>query len=260
MNAREYIGIILAVGIAFACCGCATIMEGDTAQKVLTGGVDEKGNFIADQKIMTLAQPDDLALYRKLLPAQFDIPTHPLVGLVVVDYVEVRPWPLTRYQEGYIVLRASYRGEEGWHCIFMPVTKRVAMWGGRSMGFPKYLADKITLDPNGDGWRGEVIHGGTSRLLLTFTPGEVKEEPVYLREKWDLGGPVFQLRPPAKGPAVQVVRSSELGKPEIKTTYGYVTVTIGAAEPGAGLVKPGTTLPGVFIKKTGGNGSLKLGA
>ena len=48
-----------------------------------------------------------------------------------------------------------------------------------------------------------------------------------------------------------------LGKPEIKTTYGYVSVTIGSAEPAAGLVKPGTILPGRFEKKTGSSGILK---
>ena len=243
MNAGKIAGIALIAGITLLCFGC--------------NDSDEKGNFISDQKIMTLAQPDDLELYRKLLPSQFNMPKHPLVGLVVVDYFKVQPWPFTRYLEGYIVLRTSYRGEEGWHCIFMPVTKRVAMWGGRKMGFPKYIADRITLAPDGEGWRGEVFHDGTSRLLLTFTPGEVKDEPVYLREKWDLGGPVFQLNPPAKGPAVQVVKSTELGKPEIKTTYGYVTVSIGESEPAAGLVKPGTILPGMFEKKTGGSGVLK---
>jgi acetoacetate decarboxylase len=240
MNLFKTAGIIIIAGIILFFSGC-----------------NEKGNFISDQKIMTLAQPDELELYRRLLPSQFDMPKHPLVGLVVVDYTEVRPWPFTRYQEGYIVLRASYKGEEGWHCIFMPVTRRVAMWGGRRMGFPKYIPDSITLEPDGDGWRGEVIYEGTSRLLLTFKPGEVKDEPVYLKEKWELGGPVFQLNPPAKGPAVEVVKSTELGKPEIKTTYGYITVTIGASEPSSGLVKPGTTLPGMFEMKTGGSGVLK---
>ena len=230
---------VIAVSILI-CCGC-----------------NEKGNFISDQKIATFAQPDDIDLYRRLLPPQFDMPKHPLVGLVVVDYTKVRPWPFTRYQEGYIVLRASYNSEEGWHCIFMPVTKRVAMWGGRRMGFPKYIADRITLAPDGEGWRGEVFHEGTSRLLLTFTPGEVKDEPVYLKEKWELGGPVFQLTPPAKGPQVKVVKSTEMGKPEMKTSYGFVAVTIGESEPSAGLVKPGTVLPGMFEIKTGGSGVLK---
>lgn len=249
MTKRQLTGIFLSICTVVSCWGCSAILEGDAAKKIATSG---RSKYEADRKIRVFAEPDDLGLYRKLLPSQFAMPKHPLVCMVVVDYTRVGPWPLTPYLEGYILLRASYRGEEGWHAIFMPVTKWVALWGGRTLGYPKYIADTITLAPDGSGWRGEIVHEGASRLLLVFTPGEVKEQPVYVKKKWDLGGPSFQLRPPAKGPAVQVIRWPEQGKPDIKTTYGLVTVTLGAPEPFAGLVRVGSKLPGAFITRTGG--------
>lgn len=256
MRGGRFLLVAFAAFLPVCFFGCASVLEGEAAQGLMMSVARTQDNFMADQKIAVYAEPDDLDVYRELLPGQFDMPEHPMLVFVLVDFMEVGPWPLTRYQEGNISLRASYQGEEGWHTIFLPVNKWVAMWAGRTMGYPKYIADEITLEPEGEGWRGEVISDGTSRLLLEFSPGEVKVAPVWEREEWDLGGPSFNLRPPGKGPDVEVVRWSEGVEPEIELTPGYVRVTIGSAEPGAGLLTPGKVLPGVFVVKKSGGGSL----
>jgi len=44
----------------------------------------------------------------------------------------------------------------------------------------------------------------------------------------------------------------EEGNPQVEVTPGRVRVAIAEPEPTAGLVVPGTVLPGVFGVKTGG--------
>ncbi len=250
--------IVVAICLVFlAISGCAKILEGKASGNLVQALSRTQSNFLESQQLRVMVEPDDLDLYRKVLPRQFDMPEHPMVVLVVVDYIDVGPWPLTRYQEGYIDIRCSYKGEEGWHSLTMPVNKWVAMYAGRTMGYPKYLADEITLEQSGEGWSGEVFHKDESLLLLEFDPGGWKEEPVHMMKEWEMGGPSFNLMPPGKGPDVKRVGWSDEGDSESTSTVekGMVKIFIGQSEPWAGLVKPGTVAPGIYVHWKGG-GSL----
>ena len=54
----------------------------------------------------------------------------------------------------------------------MPVDDQTADAGGRALGFPKYIADKIDLAETDGGWAGDVAFQGQSVMHVTFTPGE----------------------------------------------------------------------------------------
>jgi len=58
-----------------------------------------KGSIREFVGLSALLEPADRALYRRLLPAPFDVPEQPLVNVVAADYLKVGPWPLTRWQE-----------------------------------------------------------------------------------------------------------------------------------------------------------------
>ncbi|MBU0996223.1 MAG: acetoacetate decarboxylase family protein [Proteobacteria bacterium] len=236
--------------------GCSAILEGKMAQKftMLFSG----NNFRANQRITVVTAPEDLNLYRNLLPVQFDLPEHPMVLISVVDDFEVGPWPLTPYLYSFISLRCVYKGEEGWCPITMPESKLIAVLGGRVMGYPKYLADNISFIQYGDSWRGEVVHDGRLEILMEFTP-EIKDNPpIWVREKWPLDlekSPTFNLMPPSKGPKVQVVRAvvEKNAKPVSEVTNGTVRITIAPEIPGAKLIKSGTLFHGSYTlsKDTG---------
>jgi hypothetical protein len=219
----------------------------------------KESNFRASQSIGAMASPEDRALYRELLPQQFGMPSEPLVWVCIIDNIEVGPWPLTRYQLGFISLYCTYKGEEGWHPITMPENKWVPVWAGRTMGFPKYVADHVSLTSTGDSWRGEVAHKGASRLSLEFSPDRT-DPPLWVREeRHPEERPTFNLKPPSKGPRVVAVRGvvTEGAKPELDLTEGTVVVTIGPDEPGAGLLKPETALYGTYVMARGTDVSLQ---
>jgi hypothetical protein len=200
-----WLAAIFALGLT----GCSDLLEGDLAAALVQLGASTEDNFRKSRSVSVTVEPADLALYRELLPEVFAMPEHPLVTINVVDQLEVGPWPLTPYQLASVSLRCVYEGEEGWHPITMPETKWVAVWTGRTMGFPKYVADEIHLSPEGEGWLGEVRHAGELRLRLAFTPAANAPVPRWKRARWSTGGPTFNLRPPSRGPEVKIVRTAE---------------------------------------------------
>ncbi len=220
--------------------------EGPVAQKIMLAIASTENNFRASRSIGAMAEPEDLELYRELLPTQFDMPELPLVWVSIVDNIEVGPWPLTRYQLGFISLHCTYQGEDGFHVLTMPENKWVPVWAGRTMGYPKYLADNVSLARDGDRWRGEVVKKGELRLALEFSPDKT-EPPAWVKQGLHPEqGPIFNLNPPRKGPRVQVVRTvvPEGTDPSQEVIEGTIVATIGTAEPSAGLLRPGASLYG----------------
>jgi len=71
------------------------------------------------------------------------------------------------YNEGALFVAAQYRGERGWYCLSMPVDDDTAMIGGREqLGFPKKMADQITLDRDGPHVAGSVVRNGAELLRI----------------------------------------------------------------------------------------------
>ena len=246
---RRWIAALLALGLT----GCSDLLEGDLAASLVQLGASTEDNFRKSRKIGVLVEPGDRELYRKLLPDSFAMPEHPLVSINVVDQLEVGPWPLTPYQLGSVSLRCSYAGEEGWHPITMPENKWVAVWTGRTMGYPKYLADTIHLSPDGQDWIGEVRHEGELRLRLAFTPDANPPVPRWKKEDWSTGGPTFNLRPPSEGPEVKTVRQAEGVPGSSDMEPGRVRIELGASEPFAGLLPAGYEASGALVLWRGGS-------
>jgi hypothetical protein len=219
--------------------------------------IERKGVFHEFHGIYTMVEPTNLELYRALLPAPLEMPDQPVVSMFIVDYTEVYPWPMTPYQEGALFLRSKYKGQEGWYCKTMPVTKWFPNKAGRALGFPKYVAKTITLASEDGGWKGEVKDNGQLKLTLEFSSGltrvlNPKEEMVMKAgpEK-ALADPVFLFVPPDKGPVLQKVDMVNVVPPSWTTEPGMVRITIGPEEPWAGLFASGTVSPGIFAKFRG---------
>jgi 3-hydroxybutyryl-CoA dehydrogenase len=193
--------------------------------------------------------PADPALYRSLLPEAFDLPDSPLVVVSVIDYHGVDA-PLVRYGEGYVLLSCRHGRQPGWWVVTMPVDDRTACEGGRSIGFPKYVADRIELRESEDGWLGLVAHQGRGVMRVAFTPNPGPEPAEKLSA--DPGWPCLLLRPPLEGPLVSQVDTRLFGPRRTVTTAGSATVQAGRGEAWAGLLPAGgSPLPATFDEITG---------
>ena len=206
-------------------------------------------SFLGQRAITTVFPPADVELYRSLLPEAFDMPEQPLVAMSVVDYYDVT-LPLVPYGEGFVALQCEYQGRTGWHVLTMPVDDETSNRGGRSIGFPKYVAGEITLEAQEGGWLGRVVHEGRTVMEIAFTP-QAGAEPVT-ESSSEGGTAVFQLVPPGEGPAINEVDTVPSGERRTVTTSGSATVRADAGEPWAGLLSPeGGTVWASFQEMTG---------
>jgi len=78
----------------------------DLSKVTFEGEVGPFGIFVA-------IEPDDLDLYRRVLPKNFSMPERPVLSLVNLDYNQ--PNPIVRYKEGMVFLKGvGADGEEAW--------------------------------------------------------------------------------------------------------------------------------------------------
>lgn len=118
-----------------------------------------------DAEILWAMFRTDRLIVERILPKPLRCPPDPLAVAFVASYPSTN-FGLT-YREGGLFLRALYKGEEGGYCLAMPVDDDMAMAGGReSYGFPKKVADSITLDRQDDHIVGRVVRRGVEILRL----------------------------------------------------------------------------------------------
>jgi acetoacetate decarboxylase len=95
------------------------------------------------------------------------------------------------YNEGALLLNCEFKGERGAYCLSMPVDDDMAMIGGREQyGYPKKMADAITLENNGNTVIGSVIRKNTEIIRIecqldSEAPNDFLGTLAYPTEDWD---------------------------------------------------------------------------
>jgi hypothetical protein len=250
------IALVTALGLSVA--GCGGDKEGSevTPGATVTAALEptpaptpqdrRPSSFQGQREITASFSPADLGLYRSLLPAVFDMPDQPIVAVSIIDFYDVTQ-PLKPYHEGYVALQCKYQGRTGWHVITMPVDDETSNASDRSMGYPTYVADEITVEEQDSGWTGRVVNNGRTVMEMVFT-AKGSATPVTEGAK----PVVFQLSPPEEGPAIFEVDTVASGARNLVLTVGSATVRADAGEPWAGLLDPaGSAVSGTFDEVTG---------
>ncbi|MEW6060081.1 MAG: acetoacetate decarboxylase family protein [Actinomycetota bacterium] len=193
-------------------------------------------SFQGQRGINAVFGPTNLPIYRALLPVAFEMPSSPMLAVAVVNYCEVG-LPLTPYGEGYVAMQCRHKGRVGWYVFTMPVDDETASAGGRTLGFPKYVADSIGLVETDGVWKGSVAYQGRTIMEVTFTP-KADAQPVETSST-DAGLPIFLLLPPGEGPLVNEVVTQLSGPRRTVTRAGSATVRADPGEPWAALLPTG---------------------
>jgi hypothetical protein len=215
------------------------------------------GQFREYVGLNAFIDPTDQSLYRKLLPKPFEVPSRPVVMIFAADYLQVASWPLTRYQEWAVLLKCIWKGSEGWHCITMPVTKWLPMFGGRRLGFPKFVVDSISLEKQGQGWTARSFINGDVQFQMEFQPGLTRplskwESELVLDEAFFKQGDTFLLFPPSQGPQIKRIHLDYVAPAQWAPEAGMVQITVNREEPWADLIPEGNYFPGTFNHFKGG--------
>ncbi|MFX0108984.1 MAG: acetoacetate decarboxylase family protein [Candidatus Hodarchaeota archaeon] len=81
------------------------------------------------------------------------------------------------YNEAAVFLPVQYKGEAGSYCVSMPVDNDLAMIGGREIyGYPKKIAESISVERTGDTAKGICIRRGIPIIEIEVTLTDVMEE------------------------------------------------------------------------------------
>lgn len=121
-----------------------------------------------------------------LLPPPLKPAAKPVAMAFLADY------PSTNfsvpYKESALLIRASYKGSEGYYCLSMPVTDDMAMAGGREgWGYPKKMAN-IAFSRTGDSAEGYTErHGIKFMQVKAKLTNKVNDNNAALDELLALG-------------------------------------------------------------------------
>jgi acetoacetate decarboxylase len=107
----------------------------------------------------------DPDVVQTILPKPLVPADEPLGWVFVARYPETN-FGLS-YSEGALFVRAVYKGEPGWYCLALPVDNDMAMVAGReTVGFPKKMAEKITLERTDNYVMGSVVRRGVELVRI----------------------------------------------------------------------------------------------
>ena len=125
-------------------------------------------SFLA-QTVLTAVFRTDQAVLARILPRPLRAPEHPLGFAFVAHYPQTSFG--TVYSEAALFVQAEHRGRKGMYCLAMPVDDDMAMAGGREVfGYPKKMAESITLEKVGSNVVGSVVRKGTQLLRIEVEP------------------------------------------------------------------------------------------
>ncbi len=140
-------------------------------------------------EMLTVVARTDPAVAAAVLPKPLRAPQEAVITAFVARYPQTNFG--VDYNEGALFVGAEYRGEQGLYCLAMPVDDDLAMLLGREVqGFPKKMADQISLDRDGSRLIGSVVRHGVEILHIEGDADkEINPQPQWgAREVRDLQG------------------------------------------------------------------------
>jgi acetoacetate decarboxylase len=133
--------------------------------------------FINTEMLLAMFKTD-MDVVKAILPRPLLPPEKAMAGAFVARYPETNFGCV--YNEGALFVLCQYRGEIGLYCLSMPVDDDTALVSGReSFGYPKKMADKITLEKDDKHVFGSVVRKNVEILRIEGTLGEEDNGSIF---------------------------------------------------------------------------------
>ena len=125
-----------------------------------------KGGLLGDTNMVLAFFKTDPEVIKQVLPPPLSPGPDPLGHAYVAEFQKTNFG--IKYNEAALFLQAQYQGEIGSYCLAMPVDNDMAMVAGREVyGYPKKIADSITLTRQGNQVKGTCIRHGIPIIEIT---------------------------------------------------------------------------------------------
>jgi hypothetical protein len=131
----------------------------------------------------TIFEPADLDLYCSFMYPPLTMPAKPQV---MISYWDMNNKGPQHFMEGRVMVKAMCPdGIESWLVISVPVPNFHTCLEGNCWGWPKYVADEMTVEKD----HSEVIYEGKPSLTLDFTAHDFDEATIQqLKDNGSEGG------------------------------------------------------------------------
>jgi acetoacetate decarboxylase len=117
----------------------------------------------------------DPDVVKRIIPQPLKPSDQPYATALVAKYPKTNFGSV--YNEAALLVTVEYGGETGGYCLAMPVTEDMALIMGREiLGFPKKIAEEISLARMENGVRGRCVRRGVELMNLSM-PFEEEVEP-----------------------------------------------------------------------------------
>lgn len=142
------------------------------------------GFLLGDTNMVIAIFKTDPELVKQILPPPLKPAPEPLGSAYVAEFQTTNFG--IKYNEAAVLIQAQYQGEIGNYCLAMPVDNDIAMMAGREVyGFPKKIADSITLTRQGNQVTGTCIRHGIPMIeinanIQTPFPEKFTSSPYFL--------------------------------------------------------------------------------
>jgi acetoacetate decarboxylase len=156
-------------------------------------------HFLADfldAEMLVATFRTDPSIVKEIVPRPLVPTREPLATAFVAKYPKTNFGCV--YNEGALFVHCQFKGEKGLYCLSMPVDDDMAMIGGREQfGYPKKIADRITLENNEGKVVGSVMRKGAEILRIECkiegeAPNRFMEDLGTPTKDWD-GTPCYKV-------------------------------------------------------------------
>jgi len=189
----------------------------------------------------------DAGAIARILPRPLRPTPQPLAFAFVARYPQTNFGSV--YHEGALFVQARLGREVGLYCLAMPVTEEMAMVYGRERyGYPKKMADSISLEATRSQVVGRVVRKGAEILRIELEPNamaEAADSSFFAHEAvdpdgrpcWEAVAFLFKFFPSPSGKLFdylpRLVRHPTLFRPRagLRKGVGRVVLTSTACDP-----------------------------
>lgn len=226
-------------------------VKNDDIKELINWGYGSRNNSAIDPKTVKISgdrgtngifaafKPINIELYQSLLPKHLNMPEHPIVSLVTVDYNTGNS--ITRYNEGMVMIKGICPdAEETWFVLSMPVETWLMMEMGVDWGFPKRIYD-ITVTKE----KTLVLDKGITHLALEIIPNpSISESDIVIPpgNAWGINN--MAVVHPLRKDIVLIFSYGPISVQE--RIPGSVKVILDRKQPWADLIPESLSILGVF--------------
>jgi PKD repeat protein len=113
--------------------------------------------YLENHGIFMYYETDNFEVYQSLIPDEFEMPSRMVVFAFFNDFYKL-DYGATPYKENAISILVEHKGEEFFHCVYMPVTDEHSMWAGiLGLGLPKTMGE-IDFTRDNPTYYGEALN------------------------------------------------------------------------------------------------------